>query len=661
MEAKIIGPRLSDAEFFSELDLKIPALARAKELFDKGDVSGAYSAFADFARRFCDKEKYFSRGMRLVPEFTDSLREKAERAAAHIMVSVNVPMHFGEEIDWLANPTYNNYKEWTWQLSRHPEIFFLAEAYRACGEERYAKEAVYMLRSWIEQALCTEYDANAYHDTMTWRTIEAGLRMQVWPDIIHSIADSPYFTDEIAVMVFKSVFEHGMRLSSMYTHGNWLFIELGGMASLSSSFTFFKRSEEWRQGVMDKLTGCLAHQVYPDSSQYELAPSYQGVAMRCAEKVEQVFAERDIKFPELFYTQMKRMCDFFVKVRMADGYTPPINDSEKCNAAGAIKRYVQKYGGSEMAKWLTSGGKEGSAPDFNTAILPYAGFVAFRTGWGEEDISAFFDGGKFGRDHHHEDKLNFLLYTADGPLVYEMGTYAYDNSPMRYFATQTDGHNTVKVNGKGQNRFCEKIWREDGYLHTKEDLKYFAEGDIEYAVSSYDRKYGNPIHDGEGTQPLDLAIHTRGIIMIKGGSPKDTLFIAHDRMITRSDERDYSALWHLNVQDVTPLDRGISSPALTVLTAGFDSMEIDTGVMEPKPRGWISRTNIQGDYYAAPQLTLHRRGYCESFATLFALGSAEEIPVSGILCDERSVTVRYKNGSERVIDVAELDAKAGSR
>jgi hypothetical protein len=109
---------------------------------------------------------------------------------------------------------------------------------------------------------------------------------------------------------------------------------------------------------------------------------------------------------------------------------------------------------------------------------------------------------------------------------------------------------------------------------------------------------------------------------------------------------------------VRAIDGGFTCPELTVLAGGFDKLECFKGVTEPKPLGWISRSNIQGDYYAAPQLVFERRGSCESFVTLFAFGSAEEIPVAGVECDNGSVTVKYKNGKERKIDVKYLDSRA---
>ena len=81
--------------------------------------------------------------------------------------------------------------------------------------------------------------------------------------------------------------------------------------------------------------------------------------------------------------------------------------------------------------------------------------------------------------------------------------------------------------------------------------------------------------------------------------------------------------------------------------------------MEPKPLGWISRTNLQNDYYAAPQLVLSAYGeYCQTFLTVFTIGSAEDTDISSVGCTNHTVTLRYKNGKERTIDLNYLDSKA---
>ena len=66
-------------------------------------------------------------------------KEIADRVCTGELISCGTPCQFGDQVDWFANPTYNQYAEWTWQLSRHNEWKILALVYRKTGDERYAK------------------------------------------------------------------------------------------------------------------------------------------------------------------------------------------------------------------------------------------------------------------------------------------------------------------------------------------------------------------------------------------------------------------------------------------------------------------------------------------------------------------------------------------
>ncbi len=82
-------------------------------------------------------------------------RRHADGLRSMFYVSVGVPCNFGAEnqVDWVANPTYNGYGEWTWQLSRHNEWKILARVYRKTGDEKYAKACADLFESWVKQAV----------------------------------------------------------------------------------------------------------------------------------------------------------------------------------------------------------------------------------------------------------------------------------------------------------------------------------------------------------------------------------------------------------------------------------------------------------------------------------------------------------------------------
>ena len=137
-----MSTRLTDAVFFHEhLDTTRPGLEEIPALAAKGDYAACRKMLAAYVRTMLQPELYFSKPLAGQKNLADGVDyERAEKALKNIMSSCGFEWDFGEEgpIDWFANPTYNGYKEWTWQLSRHAEWRVLARAYRATGDEKYA-------------------------------------------------------------------------------------------------------------------------------------------------------------------------------------------------------------------------------------------------------------------------------------------------------------------------------------------------------------------------------------------------------------------------------------------------------------------------------------------------------------------------------------------
>ena len=130
--------------------------------------------------------------------------------------------------------------------------------------------------------------------------------------------------------------------------------------------------------------------------------------------------------------------------------------------------------------------------------MPWSGFAALRTGWGQDDTWALMDAAPFGRAHQHEDKLSVLLYTNGKFLLTEGGNYAYDESEMRNYVLSTRSHNTVRVDGQDQNRRKTYAWKEED-IKKKSNLEWNFSKKWDYAKSAYDEGYGEdqdkaPVH-----------------------------------------------------------------------------------------------------------------------------------------------------------------------
>ncbi len=312
------------------MDTSRPGLAEIPALVARGDLAAARRVFATEARASLQPERFLSirrtfRGSNFMYP-GESVAEAAERILRLELISCGTPHRFQGEVDWHANPTYNQYKEWPFQLNRHPEWAILAERYRETGDERYAAGFVRLFRSWVRQVLVPpDAPSNA---TLGWRTIEAGIRMGgAWQWALHSFYRSPHFDDDVLVDWYKSVWEHGWRLRHFHWTHNWLIMEMNGLAQIGLLYPQFREAEAWRTYALERLVEELDKQVYPDGFQYELTTNYHQVNIRNYQWLWDVYAAYDQPVPDAFAPVLERMHEANVRLVMPDGRLPDVNDA----------------------------------------------------------------------------------------------------------------------------------------------------------------------------------------------------------------------------------------------------------------------------------------------------------------------------------------------
>ena len=519
----LIGPLTTDDEFLQALDYeKFPALKDCKQAIEVGDAAKARKIFADTARGIFDPEKFFSLPSRdPKPAMTEQLKATAERALRHEMRSCGTTMKYQGKVDWFANPTFNQYKEWTWQLSRHDELIHLARAFRACGDQRYADGCAELLDSWIKQAVRPEYSTGSYA-TLCWRTIECGIRMGLmWPELIHTFCANPAFTDDLIFDYFKSVYEHTQRMLNAFTVGNWLMHELDGLAQCGIFYPVFKDSDKWIEIAMTKMEQELREkQVYADGFQFESSTGYHGVVLVHVMGLIEVCREYGVTVPRSMYDAIESMLSLYVKLMQANGKMPHPNDGGGADCAASIRRYMKYFPENQQFRWIVTGGKEGNIPDYGSILLEYCGHYALRTDDWSNAASAFFDAGVFGHGHQHEDKLNLTICNSERPILCEANTYAYDTSEERKYCLISAGHNVILVNGKGQNRRGCYKWNDSMLFKKAENVRLTVTPCIDTAIGVYDEGYGEAMEK--------LATHKRTVMMLKKPAEGSPIFIVVD-------------------------------------------------------------------------------------------------------------------------------------
>lgn len=580
------GPRTSVNDFFGKhLNTDIPELSPIKKLMSEGDIRGAEKIFADYVRAFLQPEK-LNRDW-IGRKYSDDQRERLTKRAADIMEykfsSCGIPWQFEKgKIDWEFNPTYNNYCEWPWQLSRHPEFSVLAEYYTLTKDEKAAKTFVDMISSWFEQAIVPENESG--YKTICWRTIEAGIRMHGWSMQLHAFISSPALTDEFITTYFISIYEHGWRLRNFCTHGNWLLMEMHGLVRIALLYPFLSDAPEWKSYSLRRLEEELDIQVYPDGFQYELSTNYHGVVDHNYYAVLDLYRKMEIKAPEFLETKLKKLYEMYPHLTRPDRRLPDINDGAEMLIDGRMRQAVGLYPDRDDFRWFATDGKEGHAPDYLSYAFPYAGAVAMRTSWEKDAVWGYIDCSPFGRGHQHEDKLNVLLFAYGKKLLTEGGVYDYDTSEMRKYVLSTRAHNTIRINGMDQNVRPRYKW-EDKDINKKADFDFETTTERDYACAKFDEGYG---------KNFDPTVHERKLIFFKNIEGTTPFFAVVDRLIAPDNEkRSYEQMWHYESCEFTADGLRVSGDygdgvGLTTVFSDTDAKVVDMkGQYEPFYQGWM--------------------------------------------------------------------------
>ena len=125
---------------------------------------------------------------------------------------------------------------------------------------------------------------------------------------------------------YKSVWEHGWRLRHFHRTGNWLIMEMNGLAQIGILYPQFLDASAWKSYAFDRLVEELDAQVYPDGFQVELSTGYHQVDIRNYQWLIDVCRAYDEPVPEPFCAGMERMHAVNVMMMMPDGRLPDVND-----------------------------------------------------------------------------------------------------------------------------------------------------------------------------------------------------------------------------------------------------------------------------------------------------------------------------------------------
>ena len=588
------------------------------------------------------------------------------------------------KIDWFYNATskkpntvYN--REWQWQLNR---MFFwpeMAAAYTATGDEKYPKAFATQLQSWVEQ--CPMPSSVQNKEGSAWRTIEVGIRMgQTWPVAFAQLLPSPSLSDAAILAYTRSTLEQARYLRKNQTDVNWLLIEMNGLMAAGCFFPEFKEAEDFRKYALSKINEEGRRQFLPDGAQDELSTGYLydviiPSVFKMAKMAESTGHSSEV--PADYLNMLQSAYEWIMWVTPPDLNRPKLNDSWPGKVDYVFHAAVDLFPERKDFLWFATGRQKGQAPAKTSAFLDWSGFAVMRSDWAPDSNYLIFDVGPLGYGGHitgvghaHQDKLNVALWPYGREQLFDGGGSSYVFDKWRVWSRSSLSHNTVLVDGLGQNRQGEPSGDQrknpSKISQAPIDAGWQSDPLYDFATGVYDEEYGTSeygppgIYDpAVGNVRKRLASHRRSVLFLK-----PDIYIVADRMEPIDNQaHTYQARWQLLSTEVVDFPEtkalataDIGVPNLAIYPLSTDGLQVRHATAQETPEllGWHCRKDMKPQNVPATTLLQTKKGAgVQRFLTLLLpLKKEEKNPVVSVKGDNPA-EVTFHDGRKLIVEVSE--------
>ena len=495
-----------------------------------------------------------------------------------------------------------------------------------------------------------------------WQTLTTGIRLaNTWPDALYRCLDSEAFTPEVLTAMVKSIGEQARHLVRWPSGGNWLTAESNGLFTAGMLFPEFKEAGQWRATAIERLYRQLDDEVYPDGMEYELAAGYNNWVVSEFAHIIELADLNDLRgeMPADFQARIEKMYDYQLHASMPNGAIPGLNDSGNASVVTSLADGFKLFPHRTDFEYVASNRGRGTVPVKLSVAFPYSGHHVMRSGWDADATYLLHDIAPFGYGHQHEDKLHFVLWAHGRQLVLDPGNFSYDRSRWRKYVLATYGHNTVMVDGQGQNRrgkretyFWPRPWSTPSPAGS--DARWFSSEQCDYSSGVYADVYGPQ-------QAIDVR-HTRQVIYLK----QPNLFVITDALVPADGgQHAYEALFHLDSEEATVAEGDVVSTVnqgqanLSITPMGTSGVQIVKGKEDEPVQGWSNgpwRAVPTAIYSSAGTGTLRMAFVMEPVAAdgRAKLSSARMLEGVG---EGFSIELRLQDGSRYMVTTADGDGE----
>jgi hypothetical protein len=563
------GPRLTDRGFVPAWDWSAPGLKAAKAAAGRGD----------FAAMIRGLRAYLARRKKPVLPFAEPPAWPTSLAAADLACrNVIGGQDLGATFDWkLATGEVGDPDG----LHRHYFVVDLLLAWHATRKRRYAAKIDEVISSWIAAA-----PSPVGHDgkgSRAWSTLTAGCRFKrTWLQVFFGLAGEPALRDRTWFDMLKSMHEHAEFLCrrGSISGTNWTVIESQALSLVGIAFPEYRLSAEWRREGLGRLAALAADTVFPDGVHNELSPGYHMSSATAFTQPFEVARANGFRVPRVYGERLRGMYEAMARLARPDASFPSHNDS------GGYHRKEPTFlrEGARLWKddgmlWLATGGAEGRPPSGASHGFRNAGLLVMRSGVDPQDRWSLLDVGPFGAGHQHEDALGLETYAFGSPFLVDAGVGGYTEDDFFRYYRSTASHNTLLVDGKGQQRTLSE---------TRESRKRDVSGEILWAS-------GEALDVGAGAYAggyLGLSgkfLHRRAVVFLK----PDYWLVVDE--LEGEGRHAVEALWHFAPMPVVA--EGLRAVTGRAALSNFEvapafaegwSLKTACGQMNPV-QGWVAQ------------------------------------------------------------------------
>ena len=623
------GPRMTDKALINALDHPgLESAAQADTTHTQLAEIAAYFRRSTFNRRHVIPD----------PPPKADIKEADRILAGHIM-----DHYWPDAVDWDANPY--GYIEWSIRIHGFPYFTPLALAWEETRDPKYAKAIENILRDWMHK---TPMPYGVRAGGLAWghSLIVSQRAFSTLVDIFTVLCDCADTEDQTIIDLIKSIYEHEAYLMEFesFPPSNKTISEGRSMLATACSFPEFRESEEWYHAASQQLLNDMNIQVMRDGASYELTPGYQIAIAAWFLEVFEVAQKFGRSLNPEIEAGIRRMYDWSASINRPDFSCPSVSDAGSLD--GKFAPRLIKPGrilDNPTAVWVGTEGKEGHPPDYTSIAHRDSGYFVMRSGWDRDARYCLFEGGPYGRFHQHEDMLSFDLYAYGLPFIVDPGITSYFPNEWTSFYRTTEAHNTVLVDGCGQNRREQTIAE---WIESARDKTVWRSDDrADVAIATYDAGYAG----------LDADIaHRRAVMFVK-----PNYFLIFDELAGEG-QHTYEAFFHfmpyrvLSDPDTRAVRTGrMTPPNLEILPLVNMTPRLICGQNDPV-QGWLA---ISGQDVPAP-VAIYKKRATLPFRTGYVLVPFTDGTTAGVTSkitrhgDTWNVCITHPDGC---VDRIEMD------